>query len=248
MTRIKETEQQLVSLAAGLERAVIDRTKRLRTVSAQLARTEERERRLLAEELHDNLIQLIFTIKIKLSLLAPGSPQSEINHILELADQAERAGRLTMQQLSPPVLHLLGLVPALEWLAEEMERTHKLVVHFHSEGDPEPLFDETKATLFRSVRELLSNVVKHAMPCEASLSCVFVDSELLLVVSDDGSGFDPASRPDELSSSPRFGLTSINERMINMGGKMEIDSSPGNGTMITLTVPCSAAAERRRPS
>jgi PAS domain S-box-containing protein len=248
ITRRKRAERQLAAMAAGLEQQVSDRTQRLRAVSAQLARTEENERRLLAQELHDNLIQVIFTIKIKLSLLAPGSPRSAIDHIAELADQAERAARLTMQQLSPPILKILGLVPVLKWLIHEMARTHGLVVHFHSEGRPEPLVDEVQTILFRCARELLVNVAKHAGACDTSLFCLFGDSELVLVVSDDGCGFDPAGRPGDFPLGSHFGLSAIHERMINIGGMMEVDSSPGHGTMITLTVPYSTAAKKCQPS
>ena len=248
ITRRKQVERQLAAMAAGLEQQVSDRTQRLRAVSAQLARTEENERRLLAQELHDNLIQVIFTIKIKLSLLAPGSPRSAIDHIAELADQAERAARLTMQQLSPPILKILGLVPVLKWLIHEMARTHGLVVHFHSEGRPEPLVDEVQTILFRCARELLVNVAKHAGACDTSLFCLFGDSELVLVVSDDGCGFDPAGRPGDFPLDSHFGLSAIHERMINIGGMMEVDSSPGHGTMIALTVPYSTAAKKCQPS
>ena len=248
ITKRKQAERQLAAMSAGLEQQVSDRTKQLRAVSAQLTRTEEHERHLLAQELHDNLIQLIFTIKIKLSLLAPGSPQSAVNHIVELADQAERAARLTMQQLSPPILPILGLVPALKWLIGEMASTHGLVVHFHSEGIPVALVDEVQTFLFRSARELLVNVAKHAGAGDTRLSCLFNDSELLLVVTDDGCGFDPASWRGKWPLGPHFGLSAIHERMINIGGMMKIDSRPGKGTMITLTVPYSTAAKKCQPS
>ena len=244
----KQLEQQLQDMAAGLEEQVSQRTRQLRTASAQLTLTEERERRMLAQELHDNLGQLLAVIKIKLASLEPGSPQSSIDLILSLVDQADRSARMITRQLSPPVLGTAGLMPALEWLADEMQRQYQLVVYINIEREPELLSDEIHAVLYRSIRELLINVVKHATVKEASLSCLYDDSRLTLVVSDDGCGFDPAICQNSQLESRSFGLSSIRERITNIGGEMAIDSKPGNGTTITLSVPHSIAARRLQSS
>ena len=244
----KQLEQQLQDMAAGLEEQVSQRTRQLRTASAQLTLTEERERRMLAQELHDNLGQLLAVIKIKLASLEPGSPQSSIDLILSLVDQADRSARMITRQLSPPVLGTAGLMPALEWLADEMQRQYQLVVYINIEREPELLSDEIQAVLYRSIRELLINVVKHATVKEASLSCLYDDSRLTLVVSDDGCGFDPAICQNSQLESRSFGLSSIRERITNIGGEMAIDSKPGNGTTITLSVPHSIAARRLQSS
>ena len=237
----KRTEQQLLDMAAGLEEQVTLRTRQLRAVSAQLTMTEERERRLLAQELHDNLGQLLAVIKIKLTSLEAGSPLSSINQIVDLVNQADRSARMITRQLSPPTLGAPGLVPALEWLVEEIQRQYQLVVHIDVEREPESLVEEIQAVLYRSVRELLINVAKHAEIGEASLSCLCDGSRLTLVVSDDGCGFDPDIGANLPSGSQGFGLSSIFERITNIGGKMEVDSSPGNGATITLSVPHSIA-------
>ena len=244
----KQLEQQLQDMAAGLEEQVSQRTRQLRTASAQLTLTEERERRMLAQELHDNLGQLLAVIKIKLASLEPGSPQSSIDLILSLVDQADRSARMITRQLSPPVLGTAGLMPALEWLADEMQRQYQLVVYINIEREPELLSDEIHAVLYRSIRELLINVVKHATVKEASLSCLYDDSRLTWVVSDDGCGFDPAICQNSQLESRSFGLSSIRERITNIGGEMAIDSKPGNGTTITLSVPHSIAARRLQSS
>lgn len=243
ITERKRTEQQIREMAAGLEEQVDLRTRQLRRVSAQLTMTEERERRLLAQELHDNLGQLLAVIKIKLSSLVGASPQSSVNQIVDLVGQAEQSARMITQQLSPPILRTLGFVPALEWLAEEMERGYGLAVHIDHDGELKPLTDEIQAILYRSARELLINVAKHAGVGEASLCFLCDESRLTLVVSDDGGGFDPAGRFGVLSGQPGFGLGSIYERIVNTGGEMEVDSCPGYGTAVTLTVPYSAPKE-----
>ena len=154
--------------------------------------------------------------------------------------------RIITLQLSPPILHMLGFVSALEWLSEEMRRIYGLTVHINNESGSKPLVDEVQSMLYRCVRELLINVAKHAKVSEASLSCRCDGSRLLLVVSDDGCGFDPASFRDTLPGQGSFGLHSIIERITHLGGEIEIDSSSGQGTVIGLTVPCSIAAKRTK--
>jgi signal transduction histidine kinase len=161
--------------------------------------------------------------------------------------QAEQAVRQITQQLSPSILQMLGFVSALEWLAENMERQYGLTVLIYGKNCSRPLVEEIQAMLFRSVRELLINVAKHAKVGAATLS-VFCDSEQLrLVVSDAGCGFTVARVDGGLPGNDRFGLDSIHERMSAIGGQMKIDSRPGHGATITLTLPCAIAAKASAP-
>ncbi|MBK7422559.1 MAG: sensor histidine kinase [Propionivibrio sp.] len=248
ITARKQAEEKLREMAVELEARVSKRTKQLRRVSAQLTMSEERERRMLAQNLHDDLGQLLAIIKIKLTSLGDGSPRSSVNTIVELVDQADLAVRMITLQLSPPILHTLGLMPALDWLVEEMEHRYQLAVHIDHEGEPRPLVDEIQAMLFRSVRELLINVARHAKASDASLSCLCQGSQLIIAVSDNGCGFDPSQYLVGLSRRRGFGLCSIYERIINIGGEMEFDSSPGNGTTITMSIPYSIAAKEYQTS
>ena len=248
ITARKQAEEKLREMAVELEARVSKRTKQLRRVSAQLTMSEERERRMLAQNLHDDLGQLLAIIKIKLTSLGDGSPRSSVNTIVELVDQADLAVRMITLQLSPPILHTLGLMPALDWLVEEMEQRYHLAVHVDHDGEPRPLVDEIQAMLFRSVRELLINVARHAKASDASLSCLCQGSQLIIAVSDNGCGFDPSQYLVGLSRRRGFGLCSIYERIINIGGEMEFDSSPGNGTTITLSIPYSIAAKEYQTS
>lgn len=237
ITRRRQTEEKLVSLTESLEARVVERTKELRRVSAQLAMIEERERRMLAEDLHDNLGQLLAVIKIKLTSLSDDAPQTSIRQVLELLEQADRAARSITQQLSPPILKTLGLAPALEWLGDEIERLYGLRVHTDLGECSRRLIDEMQAVLYRSTRELLINVAKHAGVKEACLTCLCSRDHLVLVVSDAGCGFMPDEHFGALSGQNSFGLRSLRERIVNLGGELDIDSSPGNGTTITLSVP-----------
>ena len=237
ITRRRQAEEKLVALTESLEARVVERTKELRRVSAQLTMIEERERRRLAQDLHDNLGQLLALIKIKLTSMPGDSLQPAIAQVVDLVEQADRAARSITQELSPPILQRLGLLPALEWLGEEIGRGYGLVVHVDFDPCSKRLVDEIQAVLFRSARELLINVAKHAGVRDASLTCVCDCAKLVVVVSDAGCGFDPAEHFGEWRGHHSFGLRSIYERITNLGGEMEVDSSPGHGTTVTLSVP-----------
>lgn len=237
VTRRRHVEERLVELAENLETKVIERTTELRRIAAQLSLTEQRERRMLAQDLHDNLGQLLAVIKIKLTSMSADPPPPEIATVIDLVTQADRAARNITQELSPPILQRLGLMPALDWLSEEVKQIYGLAVHVDSDPCARRLDDEIQAVLYRSARELLINVAKHAGVKDASLTCLCDHGQLLVVVSDAGSGFDPASRLDKWDGRHSFGLRSIHERITNLGGSVEIDSSPGSGTTVTISVP-----------
>jgi len=247
----KQAEEQLLKLAATLEERVDERTRQLRRISAQLTMTEERERRFLAEDLHDNLHQYLFAIRLRLGLLHPDSPRSSFDQIMEMVAQADHAARTITQQLSPPILHTLGLVPALEWLVGEKQRLFGLTVHFNHDAClkcSRPFTEEVQASLFRSVRELLVNVARHAGVSEARLSCACEDALTKLVVSDDGCGFDAAGTDGVWPVRDSFGLAHIYERIVAIGGTMDIVSSPGNGTTVALTIPHSVITKESQSS
>ena len=214
----------------------------IRDLSEEMTLTEERERRSLAQELHDNLGQLLAAVKIKLATLDLGSPKSSIDEIGSLVDQADRAVRMVRQQLSPSILHTLGLGPALEWLADELKRGYGLTVHVDDDTEPKLLDEAGRTIVFRSVRELLINVVKHSQVMRADVTCLVEDCRLIVAVSDEGCGFDVAEIRRALPNAGCFGLFSIRERFASMGGGMDIDSAPGDGSTITLTVPLTAVA------
>lgn len=237
ITDRREAAEKLREMAENMEAKVVERTAQLRRLSAQLTMAEERERRKLAQDLHDNLGQLLAVIKIKLTSVSAGALQPLVDQIVALLAQADQAARTITQELSPPVLHRLGLVPALQWLAEDIERTYGVMVHVdHHDNCPIFLSDDIQAVLYRAARELLINVAKHAGVQDASLSCLCDGNRLLLVVSDAGCGFEAARHLGFRPGHHSFGLRSIFERITNLGGEMEIDSSPGNGATVTLNM------------
>ena len=140
-------------------------------------------------------------------------------------------------ELSPPILYDLGFEPAMEWLAEHMQQQYGLVVEVEDDNHPKPLDNEARVLLFRAVRELLFNVLKHAQASCARV-CMRRDGEhLRVIVEDNGVGFAPDQVGASSGKIEGFGLFSIKERLNYFGGRMEIESTPGEVTRVILSFP-----------
>jgi len=218
-----------------LERRVAERTASLRRLAAEVCLAEERERRHLAENLHDHLGQALALIRIHLQRLRGdamlGGHSTALEELADLSDQAIRYTRDLTFELSPPVLYELGLGPALEWLGERTARKHGLKVRT-TDRLGRPLPDDLKVMLWKSARELLHNVVKHAEARKVTIELSESAQEVVLEVEDDGRGFETEGvRRD---SGDRFGLYSIEERLQQLGGRLEIETAPGRGARVRL--------------
>ncbi|CAK0780274.1 putative Nitrogen regulation protein B [Gammaproteobacteria bacterium] len=248
ITERKTAEEKILEMSESLEKQVNVRTQQLRTLLLELAMTEERERYKLAQDLHDNLSQLLAVIKIKLTTLDAGSLQAPIDDIVALVDKADVSARMITKQLNPLILRTLGFLPALEVLADELKRTYNLTVYINSDtGETISLCYEVLSMLYRSIRELLINVAKHAKVNNANISCLSDENQLTLAVSDDGCGFDAANTYNQWRKRNNFGLHSICERIANIGGEVDISSSPGQGTMVVMVIPYFVEGKDGRP-
>jgi len=214
-------------------------TELLRALSAALFRVEENERRELATLLHDVLGQHLVAAKLQLAALAPaGVPRTGLDKIGEILDQAHQAVRSVTFQLRPPILQDLGLVAALRWLARETSAQFGLDIAVVAEAPLPRLVGEPEYLLFRCVRELLLNVVKHAAATAVRVEVgAGADALLVIGVVDDGKGFDLERVTAERMTSRSFGLLSVQERIIAHGGRVHIDSGLGRGTRVELQVP-----------
>jgi two-component system CheB/CheR fusion protein len=239
------TESRLADQAARLARKDLDeshdRSDKMRTLSAALAMAETRERRLLAQDLHDDLGQMLAMIKLKITTMEkleiPDHMRSAMTECARAVDQANRKVRVMAFQLSPPMLDELGLAAAIEWMADEMHQMYGLDVHTRDDGKPKPMNPAVNATLFRAVRELLINIAKHAGVTRATVTPARgEDDTLILTVSDAGKGFDPGAVPAS-DGSGRFGLLSVRERINLLGGEVSIRSNPDDGTTVVINVP-----------
>ena len=161
-----------------------------------------------------------------------------VDDIDALAARALTVTRTLTLDLTPPVLAQEGLDASLAWLAELMRQTHGLEVRLHRDA-PVPLRDaDLHALLVQIVRELLFNVVKHAATRRTDVTVLLGDGRILLTVEDEGVGFDSSQlERKRLAGQGGFGLKNIRERLALFGGRMDIVSSPGTGTRVTLSLP-----------
>ncbi len=254
VTESRQFEQALQSLNEALEARVRERTMvaesraaQLRVMAIELTQAEQRERRRIAVLLHDNLQQLLAASKMWLAMALAQAGEDEADAIREaegLLTEAIAASRSLSIELSPPILYDTGLAPALDWLARWMLEKHGLDVAVDAQAGAD-LAEPVKILLFQATRELLFNVVKHAGVRQAAVSMRVGDDGIARVeVSDRGVGFDPATVEPGDEPLTGFGLFSIAERIGLMGGDIEIDSRPGEGTTVALTCPSGKAVRR----
>jgi signal transduction histidine kinase/PAS domain-containing protein len=215
------------------------RTAQLRALASELTQTEQRERQRLAKILHDHMQQLLVGAKFRIASLRRAQGENlnlaiaDLDNIL--ADCIEASRSLTAE-LSPPVLHDAGLVPALEWLGRWVKQKHQLMVLVDAREDINVAREDVRIMLFEAVRELLFNVVKHSGVLNATIRVMRQNGELHVIVADQGVGFDPAEVMVPTTSGSGFGLFSIRERLDLMGGRMEIESVCGKGSLFRLIV------------
>lgn len=237
ITERKQVEQALLEAHDQMERRVAERTEQLRRLGIEKALAEDGERQAIARDLHDGLGQLLHVAKIKLEAIGKQLPVGEAatEALAALLAEASRQVRSLTTQLSPPVLHKLGLLHALHWLGEELDRLYGLKVEVSSVGPWSPLTPAQANILFRSARELLINAAKHSGSKQARLAVMVTASQLILSVEDDGIGM--AGLPETLNATQGFGLASIRERLAYLGGSSEIVATPGEGLRVTLRMP-----------
>ena len=244
---LRRANEELAQQVSNKHKELSQKEEGLRGLMYQLATTEERERRQLAEELHDYLAQLLTLARMKMKQAEQHAHQSvaETHRFIREADELLRTSgnyvRTLMAELHPPQLHELGLAAALRWLAEQMPR-HGLAVEVSITRESLAISNETVLLLYQSVRELLMNVVKHASVERAFLSLDVQSECLCITVQDFGQGFDPmtgrSSRPGQ-----HFGLQNVRERITTIGGTFALESAVGKGTSIALTVPFETVSE-----
>ena len=222
------------------EEVVLAKQEQLQSLASELSLTEERERRRLATDLHDHIGQALAVSKIKLGVMqkmtsVPGlaTPLGEVRELIEQMIQDTRS--LTFE-LSLPVLYELGFEAAVEWFAKYVRAHHGIQIEVQKDMKPIPMTDEIKVLLFRSVREVMMNIVKHAQAHHALVSILRNGDQVEITVEDDGVGIGDSMGYTQANTGG-FGLFSIRERLNYLGGGVEISSKQDKGTRVTLTVP-----------
>ncbi len=219
-----------------LQEQLDERTLELRRLTSELFMAEERSRRAIASDLHDHIGQALAMIRFKLMELQGNAVFSGIDgnvgDLKKLIDQTISYTRSLTFELSPPMLYELGLEAAIEWLAKQFSEKYSLKISFHDDKKQKQLTDDMKIALFRSVSEILMNIVKHAEAKHASVSIYNKEGNVAIEVKDDGKGFDVNGL--RASRDKCFGLFSIKERLKYLGGRLDIVSEKGKGTCITI--------------
>ncbi|RPJ30290.1 MAG: response regulator, partial [Planctomycetaceae bacterium] len=241
ITERKNAEAELQRLNDELKRRTVElkhRARQLQKLTLDMSEAEDRERKRLAEILHDDLQQVLASAKFHLSLMRNGVRDDPALH--DVGDQIDQMlrdaiakSRSLSHELSPAVLHHDNFEETLEWLANQVQAKHGLVVHVHTHDQVSVESETTKAFLYKVTQELLFNVVKHARVNEARIQVRRLGRCIYLSISDQGRGFDP----EELGQTAGFGLLSIHERIELLGGCMKIKSAKDKGSMFLIAVP-----------
>lgn len=222
---------------------ILEKQEQLRALAAQLSVIEERERRTIAKGLHDEIIQPLVFLDVKLASLFKkdagrvlSAPFKEMQTIIAML--LGRTRSLTFD-LSSPLLAELGLEAAVkDWLTNNIQKTHRLKTIFKTDGQSIALDTDMQSFLYKTIRELLNNVVKHAMATLVEVSICYYDDKTVISVRDDGKGFDTNDKERlRFDREHGFGLFSIKERLKGYGGTLAIDSKIGKGTEMTITMP-----------
>jgi PAS domain S-box-containing protein len=215
--------------------------KRLRQLAVKLASAQDQEQRRLAEGLHDDVSQLLTACSVKLNVARGSQDSGEVERTLDEVDALLRESnekvRLLSFELGSSTLYRLGLRAAVKELCEGMSRRYNARFTVLDDGDPQDIDQSSAIALFKSVRELLFNVVKHTCAKEATVSICREGTMLKLAVEDRGIGFPRSFGDGDQEADNGLGLFGIQERLRDLGGRMRIDSEPNVLTRVTLWAP-----------
>jgi PAS domain S-box-containing protein len=219
------------------------RQSEMRDYLALVTRVQEEERKRVARELHDDTAQALVALSRRLEMTLPyvrSDPDQaceRLEQLARLADTALENLRRFTRDLRPPVLDDLGLIPALEWLASDMQANSRVRVTLAVTGNPTRLPSDTETAVFRIAQEALNNVQRHSGAGCATVRVRYDDRVVELIVEDDGKGFDVEGGAGRFASTGRFGLVGMNERAQLVGGRLTVSSLTGKGTRVHLEVP-----------
>lgn len=227
------------------EDELITHRKRLRALSSEIIQIEDKDRRQLAAGLHDQVGQSLSVVKMYVDgLIASTSDdgsQEKLQLVASIIEQTVQDVRTLTFELSPPILYELGLKAALEWLAEDFQKKYSLKIKSACDECPKCTTPAFLALLYRTIRELLINVVRHAHADTAEVEVRCTGKGVRMTVRDNGCGMHDGDQENGGNTNGGFGLFSVRERVINIGGTVVIDSQKGQGTTIIITIPIKEA-------
>jgi signal transduction histidine kinase len=236
---IEELRDEIL-LRIEAERKIRADQEQLRSLTAELVLAEERERHSVAMALHDSLGPILAFSKRELGTLQKSVSKTAADTLKNIGDNISQAIKQTRNltfDLSPPALYTFGLETAVAELTERFGEDQKLKIIFENTDEPKPLTDHVKVLLYRSIREILINIVKHAEAKSVRLVLSKTYDKIKIVVEDDGKGFNVSDLDSRPGGTKGFGLFSIRERLMHIGGSFNIQSGMGRGTTVTLLAP-----------
>lgn len=197
----------------------------------------ENERRSLARELHDDTIQTLIALNQRIQLILIKSPETQKDSLGELQTLVQQSMvnlRRMIRGLRPIYLEDLGLVAALEMMANEIGQAANILIIFYSKGQEQRFGSQIEMSLYRMIQESLNNVAHHSNASQAWVDLDFKNSELIISIRDNGKGFVVPTNPAEFPEKGHFGLLGLKERAELINSNLEIISSPGKGTTIII--------------
>jgi PAS domain S-box-containing protein len=218
---------------------------RLEQMSKRLVEAQETERRHLARELHDEIGQALTVLKLNLQAMQRLTDDEQLveplQDNLETVEHTLQQVRTLSLDLRPSLLDDLGLVPALRWFVDRQGQQADFSANFVADVSSDRFAPEVEIAYFRIVQEALTNVMRHAQAEHVHVELEEEDGHLVLLIHDDGMGFDVTAALEAATHGVSLGLSSMRERAALLGGEIEIDTAPGRGTEIRVAVPLSRA-------
>jgi PAS domain S-box-containing protein len=209
----------------------------------QVTRAQEDERLRISRELHDDTAQVLANLSRGLDSLVTEEKElakpiiERLEKLHEMSDSALEGVRRFSQDLRPSILDDLGLIPALEWLITDLEKSHQITTKVNITGKKRRLAPEGELTVFRIAQEVLSNIRRHSQASAVEMNLDYGADALTLIINDNGIGFKMPERTSDLALSGKIGIIGMRERARLIGGTLIVQSEPGMGTTVTLRLP-----------
>lgn len=218
------------------EREIEERYQKFRNLATYFKKNIEQNKKYLAYQLHEELAQLIFALKMDVDLIAnssavlPASSKAVVGHALEISKLIIATLQRISFSISPAMLDDFGLNATLEWLCNEFSILNTIPCEFNSNYNEHRLSQEIKTDIFRICQEALTNVIEHSTATQVKISLDMVEENVLLTITDNGKGFNM----DQKKETP--GLNSMQERADTINGQLSVESNIGAGTTVRFTI------------
>jgi PAS domain S-box-containing protein len=213
---------------------------RAQALSHQLLTAQETERRAIARELHDEIGQALTGVQLNLQMLndvIDSENQDTLEETMHAIELVLEQVRDLSRTLRPSMLDDFGLAPALKWYLERQAKRAGFQAEFHADLAEPRLPEEVETVCFRVAQEALTNVVRHAHARHVRIDLRQEPTHLVMIIADDGEGFDPVTALQNASAGSSFGVLGMRERVTLIGGDIEIQSAPQHGTQISIRIP-----------